>query len=228
MLFSAILFSAMICCPSMVCCAFILRYSMLCYAFVSSALLFYPLTCFYPLLFYSILSYSIRILFYSILFCAILLYSLRCSDISLVLYISFVITFSLHILHLSILLPFYLFLFFPHFFYTFPSGFLSSFWIITHYTYNLSAPYFLFYIFYSTRLISFLLFSSFLSSFLLLSCPFPLSPSLFIGFLTIDIVTALKRKRGKATAADIVEYVAKSLDTCLEILERAEMKFKGN
>ena len=43
----------------------------------------------------------------------------------------------------------------------------------------------------------------------------------------LELASALKRKRGKASASEIIEYVAKSLDTCLEVLEKAEIAFKG-
>lgn len=36
-----------------------------------------------------------------------------------------------------------------------------------------------------------------------------------------------KRKRGKASAYDIITYVAKSLDTCSMVLDTAERTFRG-
>lgn len=36
-----------------------------------------------------------------------------------------------------------------------------------------------------------------------------------------------KRKRGKASAYDIITYVAKSLDTCSAVLDTAERTFRG-
>ena len=104
----------------------------------------------------------------------------------------------------------------------------AEFWLYLPFSVTVIAPALKF---------SFFLFSFTLRSRLLIAATiFPssfsvLTPCFFVliylEFPPPHSASVLKRKRGKASASEIIEYVAKSLDTCLQVLEQADIAFKG-